>query len=161
VSHGNEPGYSLDKVNAPNLNSPAYRLKKVLAGEPIVASSQLQEWTTWMAPKKKTQPELLRKLREGGFVFHIYPDETEVHMGRRCLGGIVGMKEQSGRHCFRLACDRRRAPRTYRGRIQAAEALLMIDDLKRAAKKHRWSTEELIIRSWDAKPRASQSLYDE
>ena len=71
------------------------------------------------------------------------------------------MKEQSGRHCFRLSCDSRREPRTYRGRVQAAEALLMIDDLKRAAKKHRWSIDELIIRSWDDKPRASQSLYAE
>ena len=111
--------------------------------------------------KKKTTPELIRKLREGGFTFHIYPAETEVFLGRRDLGIIKGMKEQSGRHCFRLACDSRRSPRTYRGRIQAAEALLMIDDLKRAAKKKRWSVEELIIRSWDGKPRASQSLYAE
>lgn len=111
--------------------------------------------------KKKTKPELIRKLREGGFTFHIYAAETEVFLGRRGLGIIKGMKEQSGRHCFRLACDSRRSPRTYRGRIQAAEALLMIDDLKRAAKKSRWSVEELIIRSWDGKPRASQSLYAE
>lgn len=113
-----------------------------------------------MAARKKKKPELIRKLREGGFVFHIYPNETDVLMGRRSLGTIVGMKEQSGRHCFRLACDNRRDPRTYRGRVQAAEALLMIDDLKRAAKKQRWSVDELIIRSWDGKPRASQSLYE-
>ncbi len=94
-------------------------------------------------------------------MFHVYPAQTEVFLGRRCLGTIVGMKEQSGRHCFRLACDSRRQPRTYRGRVQAAQALQMIDDLKREAKRRRWSTEELIIRSWDDKPRASQSLFAE
>lgn len=117
-----------------------------------------------MAKKKaktKSEPELLRKLREEGFTFHVYPKETEVYKGRRYLGTIIGMKEQSGRHCFRLACDKRRDPRTYRGRVQAAEALLMIENLKRDAKKHRWSTEELIIHSWDEKPRASQSMYGE
>ncbi len=111
--------------------------------------------------KKKSQPVLIRKLREGGFVFHMYASETEVYLGRRCIGTIVGMKEQSGRHCFRLACDSRRSPRTYRGRVQAAQALQMIDDLRRAAQKHRWSLDELIIRSWDDKPRASQSMYAE
>lgn len=110
---------------------------------------------------KKQERELIRKLREAGFAFHIYDTETDVYLGRRCLGTIVGMKELSGRHCFRLACDGRREPRTYRGRIQAAEALLMIDDLKRAAKKQDWSVEELIVRAWDGKPRASQSLYME
>ncbi len=127
------------------------------------ASSQLHEWTTWMAAKKKkkTKPDLIRKLREGGFNFRVYPTETDVYMGRRLLGTITGMKELSGRHCFRLACDSRREPRTYRGRVQAAEALLMIDDLKRAAKRRRWSVEELIVRSWDGKPRASQSMYAE
>jgi hypothetical protein len=109
-------------------------------------------------PAKKSKPELIRKLRESGFVFHVYPSETEVFQGRRCIGTIVGMKEQSGRHCFRLAVDSRRHPRTYRGRVQAAQALQTIDELKRLAKKHRWPIEELIIRSWDGKPRASQSM---
>lgn len=115
-----------------------------------------------MAKKKtKSEPELLRKLREDGFTFHVYPRETEVYKGRRYLGTILGMKEQSGRHCFRLACDKRKDPRTYRGRVQAAEALLMIADLKRAAEKSGWSPEELIIHAWDKKPRASQSMYGE
>ena len=109
-----------------------------------------------MAKKKKRV--LIRKLREGEFVFHVYSNQTEVFRGSRSLGAIVGMKEQSGRHCFRLACDSRREPRTYRGRVQAAEALQMIDDLKNLAKKKRWPVEELIVRSWDDKPRASQSL---
>jgi len=104
------------------------------------------------------QPELLRKLREGGYAFHVYSTQTDVYKGRRCLGSIVGMKELSGRHCFRLSVDSRRHPRTYRGRIQAAQALEMIDNLSRSAKKQRWSAEVLIIRSWDEKPRASQSM---
>ncbi len=115
-------------------------------------------------PAKKTKrkpaskPQPLRKLRESGFAFHVFATHTDVYKGRRCLGSINGMKEHSGRHCFRLAVDSRRHPRTYRGRIQAAQALEMIDNLTQAAKKHRWSDEELIIRSWDEKPRASQSM---
>jgi hypothetical protein len=108
-------------------------------------------------PTKKKKSELLRTLREGGYVFHVYAQQTEVLLGRRSIGMIVGMKEQSGRHCFRLACDSRREPRTYRGRVQAAEALEMIDELKRLAKQERWSIDEVIIRSWDGKPRASQA----
>lgn len=111
-----------------------------------------------MATKKKTKPEPIRKLREGGFTFHLFEHETEVIFRRRELGAIVGMKEQSGRHCFRLACDARREPRTYRGRVQAAEALLLIDDLKREAEKNRWTVEQLIIHAWDEKPRASQQM---
>ncbi len=109
-------------------------------------------------PAKTKKSELLRKLREGGYVFHVYARETEVLLGRRSIGAIVGMKEQSGRHCFRLACDARREPRTYRGRVQAAQALERIDELKRLAKLERWSIDEIIIRSWDDKPRASQSV---
>ena len=107
-------------------------------------------------PAKNKKTELVRKLREGKYLFHVYPQGTEVCVGRRSIGWIVGMKEQSGRHCFRLACDSRRAPRTYRGRTQAAQALEMIDDLKRLARQGRWSVDEMIIRSWDDKPRASQ-----
>ncbi len=107
-----------------------------------------------MAKKKKVS-KLIRKLREDGFTFHIYSDQTQVFRGRNALGTIVGMKENSGRHCFRLAHDSRRHPRTYRGRVQAAEALQAINVLTRQAKKERWSPEELIIRSWDGKPRAS------
>jgi hypothetical protein len=41
--------------------------------------------------------------------------------------------------------------------VQAAQALEMIDDLKRQAKQQRWSVDEIIVRSWDEKPRASQA----
>lgn len=110
---------------------------------------------------KPQKPELLRKLREGEYLFHVYRHATEVFLGRRPLGRIVGMREPSGRHCFRLACDARREPRTYRGRLQTAQALEMIDDLKRRAKQERWSVDQIIVRSWDTKPRASQSVAAE
>lgn len=113
-----------------------------------------------MAAKRK-KPVLLRKLREGGYLFHVYRHATEVFLGRRSIGSMVGMKEQSGRHCFRLGCDARRTPRTYRGRLQAAQALEMIDDLKRRAKRSRWTVDEIIVRSWDTKPRASQTASAE
>ncbi len=113
-----------------------------------------------MTTKKTTSPQPNRKLREGGFTFHVYPKETRVFRGRRELGAIIGMKEKSGRHCFRLAADNRSKPRTYRGRVQAAEALLAIDRIVRDAKKHRWSMHELVIRAWAEKPRASQAVAD-
>jgi hypothetical protein len=106
-------------------------------------------------PAKKKKAVLLNKFREGGFDFHVYADETQVFQGRKKLGAIVGMKESSGRHCFRLGFDQRRRPRTYRGRQQAAEALRLIDRLVRESERHQLSAEELIIRSWDAKPHAS------
>ncbi len=106
-----------------------------------------------MAAKQKRG--LIEKLKEGGFEFHVFEAETDVFHRRRMIGTIIGMKERNGRHCFRLGCDSRKEPRTYRGRIKAAEALQIIESLSREAKKRRWSSEELIIRSWDDKPHAS------
>lgn len=92
------------------------------------------------------------KIKEGGFEFRDDPEGTLVFQGRRCLGRIITMKEASGRYCFRLDCDTRRHPRTYRGRVRAATALKVIDGLKRQAEKEKWSTELLIVKSWDEKP---------
>jgi len=72
----------------------------------------------------------------------------------RCIGSIVATKETNGRHCFRLGFDRRKEPRTYRGKFQAAEALKVIDELKRQAAKAKWDTEVLIIQAWDRKPQS-------
>ncbi len=105
-----------------------------------------------ISKKKRT---MLEKVHEEGFDFHVYGAETDVYRKGRCLGTIIGMKEKSGRHCFRLGCDRRDDPRTYRGRVKAAEALQIIDGLKREAKKRRWTVEDVIIHSWDDKPHAS------
>ncbi len=99
------------------------------------------------------------KLKEGGFEFR--DDEEEggwsVHYRRREIGHIVGMKEASGRHCFRLGCDMRKEPRTYRGKVKAAQALLSLSDLQRNAKKKNWSMEEVILRAWDCRPTVSDA----
>ena len=93
-------------------------------------------------------------IKEGGFIFHDDPEGAIVTYRGRKLGKIVTMYEASGRHCFRLGCDTRREPRTYRGRVKAAEALKILDRLARQMKKEDWSVEELVIRSWDVKPRS-------
>ena len=91
-------------------------------------------------------------MRATAFKFKGTGDEIEVHCRGRFLGTIVGMIEASGRPCYRLGLDTRKNPRTYRGRVRAAEVLQIIDSLKRQAEKSGWSTEELIVRAWDAKP---------
>ena len=93
-------------------------------------------------------------IKEGGFEFRQRDDDggLDVYHKRRHIGSIVTMIEASGRYCFRLGCDRRTEPRTYRGRIRAARALLVIDDLKSEAKKKQWALEELIVNAWDEKP---------
>ena len=96
-------------------------------------------------------------IKEGGFSFHDDPEGAVVTYRGRTLGTIVTMYEASGRHCFRLGCDNRKEPRTYRGRVKAAQALKVIADLKRQAEKQKWEFEELIVRSWDVKPRSVAS----
>ncbi len=73
----------------------------------------------------------------------------------KTLGEIKPMKEATGRHCFYLGFDKRKSPRTYRGKIKAAEALEAINKLMSDSKKKRWSTEALIVNAWDERPRAS------
>ena len=80
----------------------------------------------------------------------------EVYVRGKCIGEIVPAKEASGRHCFYLACDDRKEPRTYRGKNKAAEALQVISKLKADASKRKWDTEKLIIMAWDERPRASK-----
>lgn len=71
------------------------------------------------------------------------------------IGEIMPMKEATGRHCFYLGCDQRKTPRTYRGKIKAAEALETIHKLLTDCKKKKWSLDALIINAWDERPRAS------
>lgn len=78
-----------------------------------------------------------------------------VSLKKRVLGTIHPTKEISGRHCFYLGCDKRSQPRTYRGMNKAAEALEVIDGLKRDGEKHKWSTEVMIVHAWDRRPQAS------
>ena len=93
-------------------------------------------------------------IKDGAFTFHDDPEGAVVYYRGKKLGKIVTMYEASGRHCFRLGCDSRKNPRTYRGRVKAAEALKLVEDMARQAKKEKWSQQELIIRSWDCKPRS-------
>lgn len=79
-----------------------------------------------------------------------------IYRGKR-IGEILPAKEASGRHCFYLACDDRKEPRTYRGKAKAAEALHVIFKLSQEARKKKWSTEKLLVMAWDERPRASQS----
>lgn len=92
---------------------------------------------------------------ESDFEFHPEKAGWRVVYKRRNLGTIVGMKEPSGRHCFRLGEDTRKEPRTYRGKVKAAEALLALDELTRLSKRYNWSIETIILRAWDHRPSVS------
>lgn len=85
---------------------------------------------------------------EGGFTF--LPNERgyTVRQRGRELGDIVTMQEPTGRYCFRLGFDQRRSPKTFRGRIAAAEALKVITGLAREAERKRWPLRVLILRAW-------------
>lgn len=98
---------------------------------------------------------MAKKVTEGGFGFLAEDEATRVFKGRREIGTIVTMLEASGRYCFRLGCDNRDEPRTYRGRVRAAKALLLIDELQKTAKKKKWGLDELIVHAWDAKPQTA------
>ncbi|QDU95993.1 hypothetical protein [Lignipirellula cremea] len=98
------------------------------------------------------------KVKEGGFEFQEEAEGWGVFYRRKRIGEIVGMKEPSGRHCFRLGCDTRKEPRTYRGKVKAAEALLSLSQLQREAAKKKWSPEMLILSAWDNRPRVSESV---
>lgn len=74
----------------------------------------------------------------------------------RSIGSILPMRESTGRHCFYLGWDRRRAPRTYRGKTKAAEALHAIHQLVNEARAKQWSTEQLVVHAWDQRPTASR-----
>ena len=90
------------------------------------------------------------------FKFKETETSFEVYLRGKNLGEIIPAKEASGRHCFYLACDDRKIPRTYRGKIKAAEALHVISKLKADSSKKKWDTEKLIIMAWDERPRASK-----
>jgi hypothetical protein len=94
-------------------------------------------------------------INEGGFKFE--RDETggwSVYLRGKCIGTIQAAKEINGRHCFTLGCDKNKPPRTYRGKLQAAEALKVIDSIKKQAEKGKWSMEVLITQSWAQKPQS-------
>jgi hypothetical protein len=91
------------------------------------------------------------------FKFKTTATGFDVYYRGRCLGEIRPAKEASGRHCFYLACDDRKEPRTYRGKRKAAEALQILQKLASEAKRRRWSLEKLVTLAWDQRPRASEA----
>ena len=91
------------------------------------------------------------------FKFKDSDNGFEVFVRGKSIGEIAPAKEASGRHCFYLVCDDRKEPRTYRGKIKAAEALQTISKLAADAKKRKWVTEKLIVMAWDERPRASEA----
>ena len=99
-----------------------------------------------------------QKVKEGGFEFLVDDEEIRVFKGRREIGTLVTMLEASGRYCFRLGFDHRDEPRTYRGRVRAANALLLVEELRKEAKRRKWDADQLIIRAWDVKPKSANSL---
>jgi len=99
----------------------------------------------------------MMKVKEGQFEFQRDDDGWLVFYRRKTIGQIVAKKETSGRHCFRLGCDARRSPRTYRGKVKAAEALLSLHKLTKEAAKKKWSTEMLILNAWDTRPTVAQT----
>ena len=90
------------------------------------------------------------------FKFKETETSFEVFVRGKHIGDIIPAKEASGRHCFYLGCDDRKEPRTYRGKIKAAEALHVISKLKAESKKKKWDVEKLVVMAWDERPRASK-----
>ncbi|MCA9148006.1 MAG: hypothetical protein KDA92_01840 [Planctomycetales bacterium] len=93
----------------------------------------------------------------GVYKFEPSKDGFDVLFRGKSIGLIKPSKEASGRHCFYLGCDDRKDPRTYRGKIKAAEALHTIFKLTAEAKKKKWSPEKLLVMAWDDRPRASDA----
>jgi len=91
-------------------------------------------------------------IKEGGYEFHQTETGHTVMFKRRVIGEIVTHQESNGRHCFRLGVDNRKEPRTYRGKVTAANALKVLDELVREAKSSSLSMEDTILRSWERTP---------
>ena len=71
------------------------------------------------------------------------------------LGRIHCTTEPSGRVAFLLAVDRRRKPRTYRGRQVAAAAVAALYELTQKARSERMSPEEIVLAAWSVRPPSS------
>ena len=91
-------------------------------------------------------------IKEGGYEFHQSENGHKVLYKRKEIGEIVTHQEPNGRHCFRLGVDTRKKPRTYRGKVTAAKALQVLDELLREAKSDGLSATEIILRSWERAP---------
>lgn len=109
-----------------------------------------------MAKKKSTKKKAARKRNEfidGAYRFEPTRRGYRVRTvrGGQDLGEIVRVEENSGRVAYALGFDRRREPRSYRGKRTAAEALQTLADIRQQVKKI--GLEAAIIRAWDSEPR--------
>jgi hypothetical protein len=71
------------------------------------------------------------------------------------IGRIRSTTERSGRVAFLLGVDRRRKPRTYRGRQLAAVATAALYELAKSARKQRMTPEQIILAAWATRPPSS------
>ena len=99
-----------------------------------------------MLPPQKHQSGVQLKPCQGGY---------EVIRRGVVLGRIRSTTEPSGRVAFLLAEDRRRNPRTYRGRQVAAEAVAALYDLAKAARTQRMQPEQIVLAAWTLRPPSS------
>lgn len=91
-------------------------------------------------------------IKEGGYEFHQSENGHKVIYKRKELGEIVTHQEPNGRHCFRLGADTRKNPRTYRGKVTAANALRVLDELLKEAKTEHLSEADIVLRAWERAP---------
>jgi hypothetical protein len=97
------------------------------------------------SPQSKRYPFKLRPCN-GGYVV--------IRRGT-VLGKIRSTTERSGRVAFLLSVDRRRKPRTYRGRHLAAQAVAAMYELARRARRGRMTIEQIVLAAWSVRPPSS------
>ncbi len=73
------------------------------------------------------------------------------------LGTILRTQEPSGRVAFTLGADRRRYPRTYRGRELAADAAAALYDLTESVRSGRRTLEQVVLTAWEEPPVAARN----
>jgi hypothetical protein len=91
------------------------------------------------------------------FRFEPVPGEyrTVVYYRGKKIGELHGGTEDSGRWCFTLDCDRGPKRRQFRGRLQAAEALLVIHKTITQWQRRNLSLRELVVQAWRTRPSGS------
>ena len=125
------------------------KLKK----KPVKAKAKAK--TAKAKAKPKAKAAKTKKSEAAGFRFESVKNGYKVYKRGKFLGEIIPSREPTGRHCFYLGLDRRKTPRTYRGKLKSAEALEAIDKLISDAKSKKWKPEILVVNAWDYRPTAS------
>src|SRR3954452_5645147 len=78
--------------------------------------------------------------------------QTLVYYRGAPIGYLESAKEEGGRQCFLLDCDPGPRRRQFRGRLQAAEALLVIHRNLQEWQQRSLTPRELIVRAWHTRP---------